>query len=107
MIRSVRRTLVLLLIIIAAVFSLVIYQQLDRQAQESEPAPDLSATNTFVYDEPRPLAEFTLTSEQGEPVTREDLQGRWTFLFVGYTHCPDICPATMATLSQVDRRLSS
>ncbi len=105
MIGSVRRTLVLLLIIVALIFALVIYQQVNRQTQELQPAPDLSAMNTFVYDEPRTLAEFTLTSEQGDVVTRDDLKGRWTFVFVGYTHCPDICPATMAALSQTDRKL--
>lgn len=107
MIGSVRRTLVVLLIVVALVFALVIYQQVSRQTQAPQPAPDLSAMNTFVYDEPRMLAEFTLTSEQGEPVTRDDLKGRWTFVFVGYTHCPDICPATMAALSQTDRKLPS
>ena len=105
MTRSVRRTLVLLLLVVAAIFSLVIYQQMSMQAREPEPAPDLSAMNTFVYEEPRELAEFTLTSEQGEEMTRQDLRGRWTFVFVGYTHCPDICPATMATLRQADSRM--
>lgn len=103
--RSVRRTLVVLLIVVALVFALVIYQQLQVRDQEPEPAPDLSAINTFVYDEPRPLAEFTLTGEDGGEVTHQDLRGRWTFVFVGYTHCPDICPATMSTLRQTDSRL--
>lgn len=78
MTRSVRRTLVLLLLVVAAIFLLVIYQQMSMQAREPEPAPDLSAMNTFVYEEPRELTEFTLTSEQGEEMTRQDLRGRWT-----------------------------
>ncbi|MFW5825806.1 MAG: SCO family protein [Marinobacter sp.] len=103
--RRIRRTLVLLLLVVAAIFSLVIVQQMRAADQEPEPAPDLSDINTYVYDEPRPLADFTLTGEQGNDVSREDLQGRWTFVFVGYTHCPDICPATMSTLRQTDKRL--
>lgn len=103
--RSVRRTLVLLLLVVAAIFSLVVFQQMRAVDQEPEPAPDLSDINTFVYEEPRELADFTLTGEDGDPVSREDLRGRWTFVFVGYTHCPDICPATMATLRQANNRI--
>lgn len=105
--RSIRRTLLILLLIVALIFGFVIVQQMQPLDQEPEPAPDLSALNTYVHDNARPLAEFTLTGEDGEEVTQRDLQGRWIFLFVGYTNCPDICPATMATLRQTDARLSS
>lgn len=56
--------------------------------------------------QPKALAPFTLTGEDGEPLGKEDLAGRWTFVFFGYTHCPDICPTTLATLTQVDKRLA-
>lgn len=105
--RSIRRTLVILLLLVALIFGFVIVQQMKSLDQEPAPAPDLSAMNTYVHDEARPLAEFTLTGEDGEDVTHQDLQGRWTFVFVGYTNCPDICPATMATLRQTDSRLPS
>ena len=105
--RSVRRTLVILLLVVLLIFGLVIFQQMGNQSQDPEPAPDLSAINTFVYDDPRALVEFTLTNEDGRDMTRKDLEGRWTFVFVGYTNCPDICPATMATLRQTDARLSA
>ncbi len=29
-----------------------------------------------------------------------DLGGRWTVLFFGFTHCPDLCPATLALLAR-------
>lgn len=103
--RSVRRTLVILLLIVALIFGFVVVQQMKPREQKPEPAPDLSAMNTYVHEEARALAEFTLTGEDGEEVTQQDLQGRWTFVFVGYTNCPDICPATMATLRQTDERL--
>lgn len=105
--RSIRRTLLILLLIVFLIFGFVIFQQMDGRSQEPEPAPDLSAINTFVYDEPRKLVDFTLTTEEGDEMTRKDLEGRWTFVFVGYTNCPDICPATMATLRQTDTRLTS
>jgi protein SCO1/2 len=55
--------------------------------------------HALVYPKARDLTEFTLTSHQGQPLTRQQLQGQWTLAFVGYTFCPDICPMTMATLT--------
>ena len=54
---------------------------------------------------PRPLPEFTLLDQHSRPFTRAALEGRWTLMFAGFTHCPDICPSTLATLSALDRRL--
>lgn len=103
--RSVRRTLLLLLLVVALIVGVVVAQQFRATQQEPQPAPDLSEINTYVYDEPRELPDFSLTGETGETVTREDLRGRWTFVFLGYTNCPDICPATMSTLRQTSRQL--
>ncbi|SFR65879.1 protein SCO1/2 [Marinobacter daqiaonensis] len=103
--RSVRRTLVLLLLVVALIFGLVVSQQMRTASEEPPPAPDLSALNTYVYNEPRTLTPFSLTGDTGETVTLEDLKGGWTFVFVGYTHCPDICPATMSTLRRFSREL--
>jgi protein SCO1 len=58
-----------------------------------------------VLPQSRPLPEFTLLDQHARPFTRASLGGRWTLLFAGFTHCPDICPATLATLAAVDRRL--
>lgn len=55
--------------------------------------------HALVYPKARDLTEFTLTSHQGQPLTRQQLRGQWTLAFVGYTFCPDICPMTMATLT--------
>jgi protein SCO1/2 len=56
-----------------------------------------------VLDAPRPLPEFSLLDERGEPVTRADLSGRWTLLFFGFTHCPDVCPMTLQALARTLR----
>lgn len=51
------------------------------------------------------LPAFALTSHHGTPFTEASLYGRWTFLFFGYTHCPDFCPTTLAALAEVKRQL--
>lgn len=52
--------------------------------------------------EPRPKPDFTLTDTEGKPYDfRRATDGYLTFLFFGYTHCPDICPLHMANLAAV------
>ncbi len=106
--RSIRLTLFALLLIVLLIFGLVVGRQVVLVAShEPAPPPELSELNTYVYDRGRALAEFTLTDENGEAVTRENLKGRWTFAFVGYTNCPDICPATLSTLRRADQLISA
>jgi protein SCO1/2 len=105
---SIRLTLFCLLLIVVLIIGLVVGRQVFLVGnQEPIPAPELTDFNTYVYDQPRQLAEFTLMDENGETVTRESLRGRWTFAFVGYTNCPDICPVAMANLRKTDKLLSN
>jgi len=54
---------------------------------------------------PKPVADFQLTDQAGRPFNLDQLKGRWTLAFFGYTHCPDVCPTSMAMLAQVQRQL--
>ncbi|WP_130470698.1 SCO family protein [Candidatus Magnetaquicoccus inordinatus] len=58
-----------------------------------------------VLPSPRPVQPFTLLDHNEKPFTFEQLRGHWTFLFFGYTHCPDICPMAMGVLGDVFRQL--
>ena len=49
----------------------------------------------ILLEKPIPLADFFLFDHAQEPFTRDRLKGKWSFVFFGYTHCPDVCPATM------------
>ena len=46
-------------------------------------------------------ADFKLNDAAGKPVTLADFRGKVVVLFFGYTHCPQICPTTLADLAQV------
>ena len=51
--------------------------------------------------EPRALAPFLLTDTAGRPFTNEALHGHSTLLYFGFASCPDVCPATLATLREL------
>ena len=55
----------------------------------------------------KPLPEFSLTDHEGQPFDRNSLRGDWHVLFFGFTHCPDICPATLQQLSIARERVTS
>jgi protein SCO1 len=44
---------------------------------------------------------FKLTAGDGHAVTDTDMKGEPFLVFFGYTHCPDVCPATLAEISDV------
>jgi protein SCO1/2 len=53
---------------------------------------------------PHPAPDIELESADG-PVSLHDLKGKYTFVYFGYTFCPDICPTTLATLKNVKENL--
>jgi protein SCO1/2 len=48
---------------------------------------------------------FRLTTGDGQAVTDQTFRGKWLLIYFGYTHCPDICPTTLAEISQTLDRL--
>lgn len=45
-------------------------------------------------------SKFAMPDTDGKMRTLADFKGKVVVLFIGYTHCPDVCPTTMAELSQ-------
>ena len=52
-----------------------------------------------------PDLSFQLTNDQGKTSTAADYHGKVVLLYFGYTHCPDVCPLTLAHLHVVMQRL--
>jgi len=52
-------------------------------------------------EQARALPEFELIDHRRQQLTRAELQGQWSLMFFGYTHCPDICPVSLQTLSDM------
>jgi protein SCO1/2 len=41
----------------------------------------------------------------GQPLTQAALRGHTILLYFGYTHCPDVCPATLFDLTRIEKRM--
>jgi protein SCO1/2 len=52
-----------------------------------------------------PDLDFQLIDDHGKNVTAQDYRGKVVLLYFGYTHCPDVCPLTLAQLHVVMQRL--
>lgn len=64
---------------------------------------DIDAT---IFRPPAVLEEFRLATHTGSPFTLKSLMGKWSFMFFGYTNCPDVCPTTLNTLALMDKYLA-
>jgi len=67
--------------------------------------PQLQAVSLF--ETPRELPPFTLRQADGTPLVPGELRGHWTLVFLGFTHCPDVCPTTLSQLSQAQAKWES
>lgn len=92
-------------IAVAVVFALAatLAAALLLNARQAPPPPELA---NVLMPEPKPLGAIHLTASDGGALDSQRLAGGWTFLFFGYTHCPDICPTTLLTLQGVRRDLA-
>lgn len=89
----------LLIIAVAIAAGLGFWLGLGRFAGSTDAGIDRSKLKTVsLFPSPLPLQPFSLRGRDDAPVASADLEGRWAMLFFGFTHCPDICPTTLARL---------
>ena len=94
------RALIVALVAVAALLAgLIIARGLLEESVELQAAS--------IYPEARTLAPFELEDATGSAFTRDDLQGRLSLLFFGFTNCPDICPDTLGMLARSMEKLET
>jgi protein SCO1/2 len=91
---SMMMTAVALAAMLAGVWLADIYREHDSRAVL---LPDQVIT---LFPDPKPLTAFALTDHKNRVFDLASLKGKWSFLFFGFTHCPDICPTTLAVLAR-------
>jgi protein SCO1 len=62
------------------------------------------ATGTFLSPQ-RALPDFSLIDQRGQTFGPANLDGHWSFVFFGYTNCPDVCPTTLMTLAGMEKKM--
>lgn len=67
-------------------------------------APVLHAS---VLPAAKDLPAFQLAVAGEKPFTNADLQGKWSYLFFGFTQCPDICPTALSVLQTMETQLTA
>ena len=67
--------------------------------------PGISGLEATRFPAPREIGTFSLVDQNGAPFNNDTLKGSWSFLFFGYTHCPDVCPTTLSVLNSVAGQL--
>jgi len=91
---SIMITTVALAAMLAGAWLAEIYRQHDSRAML---LPDRVMT---LFPDPKPLTAFALTDDKHRTFDLARLKGKWSFLFFGFTHCPDVCPTTLAVLAR-------
>lgn len=56
-------------------------------------------------ESPETIETFNLVDQNNNRFTRERLSGHWSFVFFGFTNCPDVCPATLMQLKQMNKTI--
>ncbi|MEE8093578.1 MAG: SCO family protein [Gammaproteobacteria bacterium] len=69
--------------------------------RQNLPAPAVAT----LLPEPLSLPAVQLTDQHGLDFSTRELEGAFSLMFFGFTHCPDICPITLQTLANVDAQL--
>ena len=99
-----RATLVVLVVALAAGLGLWASQRYFGAA----PASSWPQTQVVrLFEPPRELPAFSLRQSDGTQLVPGELKGHWTLVFLGFTHCPDVCPTTLAQLSQAQKQWAS
>jgi protein SCO1/2 len=90
-------------ILVAIVLGLALVAGIFVALRTQEPA---APTSALILPEPEALPEFSLVDQHGRPVDRSVFKGQWDLVFFGFTHCPDICPATLQVLATAKATLA-
>ena len=88
--------------ILSLVVGFWLSQQLLNDSNDHKMPQNLEAT---VLPDARELVGFALSDHDGGPFTPQQIKGHWSFLFFGFTNCPDVCPTALKVMQGVWKTL--
>ncbi len=98
-----QKTVFILVALVALILGLTINKVLSGRSQ-GNPA-ELIDAGIILLPQSRSVPDLEMTDADGQPIKVDQLKGKWSLVFFGYTFCPDICPTTLAQLRQVKSEL--
>lgn len=66
---------------------------------------DQDPVEGLLWPDPPVLKDFALTDHTGGKFSPARLRGRWSLIFFGFTHCPDVCPTALEAMSAAQQSL--
>lgn len=98
-----QKTVFILVALVALILGLTINKVLNGRGQGNP--TELIDAGIILLPQSRAVPELEMNDADGQPVRVDQLKGKWSLVFFGYTFCPDICPTTLAQLRQVKSEL--
>ncbi len=100
--KGIQKTVIIIVVVVFVILGLFINRILT--PRELSPK-EMVSNGAIMFSTPREISDFELTDKNDQPFTKENLKGHWTLIFFGFTHCPDICPATLALFGDIKEEL--
>lgn len=97
--------LILILLLMIAVFtSLIMYFGVIKRQPAIYHPKEVKVNGVFLAST-KDIQDFHLTDNKGKPFSKDNLKGRWTIMFFGFTNCGYVCPTTLTELNQMYKTL--
>lgn len=88
--------------VISLVAGLWLSQQMLVKNNDTKIPKNLDVT---VLPQARPLVQFNLRDHNNNVFSPAQLKGQWSYLFFGFTNCPDVCPTTLKVMQAMWKTL--
>ena len=98
-----QKTVFILVAVVALIMGLTINRVLSGKGPGDQTA--LIDAGVILLPQSRSLPSLNMNDQNGAPVAVDEVKGKWTLVFFGYTYCPDICPTTLAQLRDIRTKL--
>lgn len=102
---NIKSIILITLVILVIAIGLVFVKDDLLQHRQTQPQEPQSKTLNFL-NPPKSLTDFQLTDHHNQSFTLANLKNKWSFIFFGYTHCPDICPSTFSLMQSFYKKLN-
>lgn len=100
--KGIRLTVISLVIVMAVILGLFVNKILQPRVLSPK---EMVNNGAIMFSTPREIGPFSLLDQNKQPFVNQRLKGKWTLVFFGFTHCPDICPTTLASFNELSGML--